>query len=257
MNNGTTKTRIFFKGLDTRPLTDESEDGLCEYMNNMRPQGPENNPYWTPIRGIQTLTIDNTIPDLTINVDTHIYIYFDSSGSMNSTLTPLQSMRDNLLKARLLPLYNNDEEAYDAQVVVQNFGDEQTFDQLQIGGATPEGNVIVLLFQDESNDYGVGIGQSFNGSRTATYDTDIAAFRTALAGYAANYYRAVIFQVEPYAGFKDFITAVKDGTGNYSGSNGLSDKTEIGYVFDVQDGGTDVYYLNLVVAALEDLGFTL
>lgn len=34
------------------------------------------------------------------------------------------------------------------------------------------------------------------------------------------------------------IEYVENGTGNYAGAFGLSDRTEIGYEYDVQDGST-------------------
>lgn len=58
------KTRIRFYGLNTRQLDDESADGLCEYMNNMRPLGQEEEPYWVPFRDFDPETLDNTIPTI-------------------------------------------------------------------------------------------------------------------------------------------------------------------------------------------------
>jgi len=196
---------------------------------------------------------------LAINRDTYIYIYFDSSGSMASTETPLEEMRDTLLQDALLPFYDNDVALYNSRVQVISQANERTIDMLNINGDTPVGNVVSLVFQDEANSVYHGASFADTDARTPTYDNDLSTFRTRLDGFAANYYRGVVFQVVPNTGtaFKDFITAVENGTGNFSGSNGLSDKTEIVYKYDITDGGTAAYYLTQVTGALTELGFDL
>lgn len=57
-------------------------------------------------------------PEPVISSKTEINIFFDSSGSMNESLQPLKSMRDNYLKDCLLPYYNNDPVLYDERVKV-------------------------------------------------------------------------------------------------------------------------------------------
>ncbi|CAM4022512.1 hypothetical protein [Gillisia limnaea] len=204
----------------------------------------------------------NTQPPV-IDRDTEIYIYFDSSGSMNSTLSPLQDMRSNLLKAALLPLYDNDEVLYDEKVQVVSNGSERTFQFLNIEGDTPTGNVISLVFQDEAQSvYHAGFSSwDETSNRTGAFDADITAFRSRLASFAVNSYSGVVFQVENenQAGlnFKKFIEYIQNGSGNYAGAFGLSDRTEIGYEYDVLDGSTPQYYLDLIIEALQDLGFEL
>lgn len=193
---------------------------------------------------------------LAITPDTKIRIYFDSSGSMDSTLAPLQTMRDTILKDRLLPLYNNDSALYDQNVTVVENPSERTFDMLNLGGDTPDGNVVALVFQDEAapeyHDLVSGISP-----RTASYDNDISVLRTRLNGFAPDYYRGVIFQVEGNTVFPQLIQAVQNGTGDYSGTNGLSDRIEFNYKYGLQDGGTAQYYLDQIVTALIELGYEL
>lgn len=200
----------------------------------------------------------NTPPPV-INQDTEIYIYFDSSGSMNSTLSPLQTMRSTLLKDALLPLYGGDEGEYDAKVRVIQNPTERTLAMLNIEGDTPTGNVIALVFQDEAvNIYHSGAATWSDAStRTTTYDNDLSILRSRMASFPTNYYRGVIFQVEGNDQFGDLIHAVEDGTGSYSGSNGLSDKSEVAYRYGVDDGNTPQYYADLIVQTLQDLGFAL
>ncbi|SHG33398.1 hypothetical protein SAMN05444483_10941 [Salegentibacter echinorum] len=198
-------------------------------------------------------------PPPVIDEDTEIYIYFDSSGSMNSTLAPLQTMRNTLLKDALLPLYGDDEDEYDAKVRVIQNPTERTFNMLNIEGDTPTGNVIALVFQDEAQFvyHNIGASWDINSPRTVTYDTDISTLRGRVASFPTNYYRGVVFQVDGFDDFEDLIHAVEDGTGNYSGSNGLSDRSEFAYVYDVNDGDSAQYYADLIVQTLQDLGYNL
>jgi len=199
-----------------------------------------------------------------IDQDTEIYIYFDSSGSMNSTLSPLQEMRNTLLKDALLPLYGNDEDEYDAKVRVITDGSERTFNMLNIGGDSPQGNVISLVFQDEAETiYHSGVASwDETSSRTATFDSDMSTLRGRLASFPTNYYRGVIFQVDTqgvpaFDNFKELIEAVENGIGNYSGTNGLSDRNEVAFIYDVNGGDTAQYYADLIVQTLQDLGYNL
>jgi hypothetical protein len=64
-----------------------------------------------------------------------------------------------------------------------------------------------------------------------------------------------------YANFKSFLQAVQNGTGNYSGTNGLSDmSSNVGFTYDVvpnnDNSTTSGYYTNLIKAAMENLGYT-
>lgn len=47
------------------------------------------------------------------------------------------------------------------------------------------------------------------------------------------------------------------GSGQYIGVNGLSDKTEIHNTYNVQDGGTPQYYTDLIIAAINNLGYNI
>lgn len=197
-----------------------------------------------------------------ITENTYINIYFDSSGSMNSTLTPLQEMRDTLLQDALLPFYNNDASLYNQRVNVVSNGTERTLNMLDFTGTYPEDadNVVSLVFQDEANPVYHQVPTDINATRTVQYDSDIAAFRANLDSFSPSFYRGVIFQVDETGGatnFKQLVQAIQNGTGNYSGTNGLSDRTEIVYKYDIQDGGTAQYYLDQVTTALEELGFDL
>jgi len=207
------------------------------------------------------VVVGGSAENLVIGENTYIYIYFDASGSMNSTLAPLRTMRDTILKDALIGFYNNDSTAYDDHVIiVDTWSNEATFQaihhKLLPSNEFPEdaGNVVVLLFQDESSYYSADL--TFPPMPNSRFITDMTALRARLDTFPTYFYRAVIFQVEPYAGFKQLIQAVENGTGFYAPPNGLSDRDEFAYKYDTPDGATPSYYLEEILTALEELGFS-
>ena len=205
---------------------------------------------------------------LVVDENTEINIWFDDSGSMDSTLTPLQTMRNTILRDCLVQFYNNDYNLYDQNVSVNNFstktsGFERTLFMLNTSGSTSNTTkVINLVFQDEaSTPYNAET--SFNSNvRTVQYDLDLASLRTNLDNAPNNsYYRGIVFRVNTgpnsYDGFRQFLAAVKDGTNAYAGTNGLSDKPEITYIANVTAGSTAQYYADQIVTGLNTLGYSL
>jgi hypothetical protein len=211
-------------------------------------------------------------PELTIDNDTNVRIYFDSSGSMDDTLAPLQEMRDTILKDALLPYYNNDEALYNSKVEVISQANERTLDMLNINGASPSGKIISLVFQDEANSksnynqaYTGDTGWTINSTRSTLFDSDLATLRSRLNAYPQDHYRGVIFQVatpatngiEIFEDFKALIKALEYGSGSYGGTNGLSDRNEFNYKYNITPASTAQYYKDLIITALEELGFTI
>lgn len=205
-----------------------------------------------------------------IDANTELNIWFDDSGSMNSTLDPLIQMRDTLLKESLLPYFNNDSNLYDERVKVK------LFSEYDVGSSDPFGSadertmlmisapnnaaditkVINLVFQDESTPYGAE--STFDDSvQTTTYAYDVENTRNALES-APYSYNSVVFQVNTgpntYAGFRQFLQAVQNGTGAYASSGGLSDFANIDYIYNVLPGSTPNFYANLIVRTLNDIG---
>lgn len=212
-----------------------------------------------------TATVEPYQP-IVIDSNTEINIWFDDSGSMNSTLTPLETMRNTILRDCLVQFYNNDYTKYDQNVKVNNFSSksgafERTFYVLNTSGSTSEiTKVINLVFQDESSPYSADSDSFSSSVRTTQYDSDIAGLRNTLDNAPnSNYYRGIIFRVNTggYDGFRQFISAVINGTNAYSGTNGLSDKTEITWVESVTAGSNAQYYADTIITALNTLGYNL
>ena len=201
---------------------------------------------------------------LVVDENTKINIFFDSSGSMDSTLSPLVTMRDTILRDCLVQFYNNDYTKYDNLVTITQSPTERTFNFLSTTSGNTIGvtKVINLVFQDESSLYGADQPTFNTAVRTGTYDTDMSTLRNVLSTVPySTYYRAVIFRVNTgpnsYDGFRQFINAVLNGTGAYSGTNGLSDKSEITRVENVNPGDTAQYYADQIITALNTLGYNL
>lgn len=220
-----------------------------------------------PCPPLTTTTSTTTVPPIVIDENTQIIIWFDDSGSMDSTLAPLQTMRDTILRDCLVQFYGGNYALYDQNVTVRNFsskpsGSERTLFMLNTtGSSTAITKVINLVFQDESSPYDAV--SSFNSSvSTAQYDIDVAALRTTLSNVPTNdYYRGIVFRVNTgpnsFPGFRQFLVAVKDGVDAYSGTNGLSDKSEIAYELDITAASTPQYYADEIIAGLNTLGYNL
>jgi hypothetical protein len=205
-------------------------------------------------------------PQSEIDSSTEINIFFDSSGSMDSTLAPLRIMRSQVLKNALLPFYENDEDAYDENVTISEVPSERVWQQMQTLGTNANvTSVINLVFSDENSPYSAT--STYPTNPTTTHDTDIAALRstisTAETANGSAYYRSVMFQVNTgpnsFTGYKQYLQAVMNGTGNYSGSDGLSDRAnvEIRLETDVIAGANATYYANQVINGLNSLGYSL
>ena len=205
-------------------------------------------------------------PTIVVNTETEINIFFDSSGSMNSSLTPLTTMRNSLLQNCLLPFYNNDVNLYNSRVTITNKGDERAINWIATQPSNPTYNVVNLAFADESNVYEAeqpGVSGWTNGSTAG--NSDIALLRTNLNNATTpTSHRGIIFQVDTLSGgvdqfpqYQAFMTALFNGTGYYAGTAGLSDKNEVSVNLDTVAGSTPQYYLDQIVNAMNGLGYNI
>jgi hypothetical protein len=207
---------------------------------------------------------------------TEINIWFDNSGSMNTTLQPLQIMQSTILQACLLPIYNNDVTLYNERVKVLNMFSGTGWDynerfirclaeerNFQRAADTTVDQVINLTFADESNIYGYGGSASFNNaSRTSGYDTDIAYLRNVMSTVAYTI-KGTAFRVNTgpnlYPGFRELTRATFINDGAYSVPNNVSDyySTNFNCNLDTLAAGSPTYYRDQIVAALTALGISL
>ena len=206
-------------------------------------------------------------PTIVVNTETEINIFFDSSGSMNTTLSPLNTMRTTLLQNCLLPFYNNDVNLYNQRVTITSISNERAINWLATQPSDPTYDVVNLAFADESNGaYEAaqpGVNGWINGSTLG--NSDIALLRTNLNNATTpTSHRGILFQVDTlsngsdfYTEYQAFVTAVFNGTGFYVGTAGLSDKTEVSVNLDTVAGSTPQYYLNQIIGAMNGLGYNI
>ena len=200
-----------------------------------------------------------------IDATTEINIFFDSSGSMDSTLSPLETMRDGVLRTALEPFYDNNSDSYNAAVTITSVSTERVFDQLATMGSSNATRVINLVFADENSPYAAVT--TYPATPNTQLASDIAALRSAVSSSnsseGTDYYRSILFQINTgpnyFSGFKQMTQAVYNGTGNYSGTAGLSDfnETQTFLINDVQAAGNATFYANQIIAGLNSLGYDL
>lgn len=206
----------------------------------------------------------------TITNVTEINIWFDSSGSMDTTLTPLQTMQNTLLKNCIGPIYGynpgipGSDALYNTRVKVISIGNEQFVSWLATqrnyrrNVDTSVNQVLNLTFADESNTYEAVTGTFNNTVRTPQYNTDIALLRSNFT--ATPYIKGIAFQVNTgpnsYPAFRGLTQATFVDTGVYVPPYNISDLSNFTYELDIIAGSTASYYLSKVVSGLNTLGFT-
>jgi hypothetical protein len=202
-----------------------------------------------------------------ISDKTRINIFFDNSGSMNSSLIPLQTMVSNNLKSELLPFFNNDGDAYDNNVSIINFNAVPTLstfgipvieNSVVLGGVNmreipSDFNVINIMFQDENNakplsDYTGKAEDSRPGGAT-----DLKSSVHFLTGglEVNNKHRAIFNQViRTDADGIGFKTMLQDLSSLFD-SSPFNQQTS--FTFDVVDGDTPENYASLISTALSSV----
>jgi hypothetical protein len=282
---------IFWKYLEAQQISGATNkytyNNLIEYVNNI-------NPYWVKIveQMIPATTIWNTggryentpfhrqkyvykrrlgcvvgeIPNKKVlNQYSEINIWYTSYGDMDDTYQSIIDLKNTTLKECFLKYYNNDLSLYEKNVKLRDFSSPtirgRTFNVLDTLGSSNEiKSVINLVFQDESSLY-VNNEFSINNDPNAIYTNDIIELRSKVAPLSKSYYTSIIFRIDTKTkkstDFKNLLIAVRDGSGKYNGVMGLSDKSQFSYLLDVEEKGTPIYYSNLIVSALNDIGFNL
>lgn len=261
--NAVSTTGWTLKDSDADILTNQSSGNVEVYQKDFTP-GIYN---FDDDSAIYVFDYSTSYAPTTQEIDetTEINIFFDSSGSMDSTLSPLETMRDTVLRTALEPFYDNDSDAYNAAVTITSVGTEMVFDQLATLGSANATRVINLVFADENSPY-AAVG-TYPATPNTQLASDIAALRSAVSASnsseGTDYYRSVLFQINTgpnyFSGFKQMTQAVYNGTGNYSGTAGLSDfnETQTFLINDVVAAGNATFYANQIIAGLNSLGYDL
>lgn len=223
--------------------------------------------------GAPSCVIVNSIPCGTgqiLTLQSEINIWFDNSGTMNTTLSPLEIMRQSVLKEVLLPIYNYDEALYNSQVRIVNMQNadvdyRQRFVKC-LGQEAIESNadiVINLVFSDKSVYYGYSTGELFDSSVIdPQYQSDISHLRSTVIS-SPYPIKGTMFRVNsgPNAniGFRGLTQATFVNNGNYIAPNNLSDfyGTNFNCNLDTLAAGSPAYYKNQIIAALTALNISI
>jgi|LakMenE01Jun11ns_1017448.scaffolds.fasta_scaffold9946093_2 hypothetical protein len=218
-------------------------------------------------------------PPINLDIDDQINIWFDNSGSIETTEAPLLDLYANELKACLLPFYNNDPLIYADRVKLFNMFDINgvwdyserfvkclgTDRNFQRGVGTP-GKVINLTFSDESSVYGYGDTRPFDPSgRTVQYDNDMVDCRANIAQSILDGYRiyGTAFRVtsdqDVSHGFRGLTRATLINVGVYTPPFNLNDyyTSNFNCNLDTLAAETPRYYRDQIVASLKALGITI
>ena len=199
----------------------------------------------------------------------HIMLHVDGSGSILNTRKQLEIMRNTLLKDRLLPYYNDDEQLYNRRVTIIDSSGERSlkfFTQ-----ATDKDNVLAIAFQDEAQP--VYHLPNFNKRPESLYLNDLSKLKQSLDQHH-GVYRGVLVQVDrgkTFArSFKEFMEnsfhgkgyLVDDNLKKYHRDDNADDiRNGTGVVFSdeyhVSDTGSPEYYMNLLMNVSARVGLDL
>lgn len=274
-STGSAKVRVTIGNVENMPWT-ECNHGFIKVFNHTygKNEAQKFTRCITATR-CETPAPAPTPPPPVIEPDTNIRIYFDNSGSMDSTLAPLEAARIGSLRTALLEKYDNNVDLYESRVKIVLMGEkggsgfplyENPLRTLNFNKENLSGKVISMVFMDESDAFASPEKTIFDPSSTA-HNNDLAALRTRLEEFPQNYYRGILFQVatpldggfgdDDLISFKEYVQAIDNGTGVYGGTNGLSDKTEVSFNYDTPAGATEQDYTNLIINKLNEFGFNI
>ena len=193
---------------------------------------------------------------LTITPQTYITLVFDSSGSMNTTLAPLQELTaspDGKLYRALSDTYG---EEYSVRVRVISDPSERWVGELQShiqpSVSSPSREQIVMVFQDEDSNY---------DSSPANLTSDLTLlYNTVTDAALFDFYVGALFCVTgntPYVG--DRWDTLYAGNTNFAALVNATPGSiaKLTVVKSVTGGSTTDYYFGLIQTALSNLGITI
>lgn len=195
-------------------------------------------------------------PVLQVDSSTEINIFFDTSGSMNTSLAPLQHARDMLLANLLVPFYDNDMAQYNQRVSFIEIPDERPFRWAHTVGSSGDiTKVINLLFTDENSPY-----NQLQNPLPVEATNDLTTLRSVLGSTPNDsYYRMVHFAVLGTPAYQDGVAHVYAGTGEFTELN-LADYVvdeKVRLVTGITNGESPEYYSAHILDAINNLGYNL
>ena len=202
---------------------------------------------------------------IVIDNDTYINIYFDTSGSMNSTLAPLQLARDTLLHDALVPFYGNNSSMYYNRVSFIENGNERPFDWFAMNYGQPLYNgfnsntkVVHLAFTDENSPYGQFAAVNPQMS------TDASTMKSRIDNLPStpDNYVAALFSVIGPESYQVNVKKLFENEPPYTGTEvgnivaELLGENKLALMHRVPQARSAQYYTDLIVSTLIGLGYT-
>jgi hypothetical protein len=233
---------------------------------------------------------DKGVPDQTIDNKTELTILFDDSGSMNKTLTPLQSMARGKLKDTLISIYGSQAEyekrveVITASFFISKYATELDDSALSVYGTISPRNrerflgmvkqnkrhsdstkSVFLVFTDEvDGPYNFSFTTSDYSGVTTNYISDLSAYRTFLNSINYGEHFVKLFNVDYTKNpsvrdiYNNFLFNIFNGQNGFYGSRGLSDRSEANIHSElVINGSSPDYYHDLIINALREFGFNI
>jgi len=210
-----------------------------------------------------------------LSINSEVNIWFDNSGSMDTTRLLLELMRSEELKAALLPIYNYDETLYNERVKLFDMnGSAWDYSQRFVKCLAEERNfqrtsdsdviqVINLVFTDRSLIYGYGAGEQFdNSAREEQYDLDVDNLRNVMAtcGYDI---KGTVFRItdslNSNTGFRSLVQSTFVNNMAYTKPYNLNDFYALNFNcnLDTLPSEKPFYYKHQIAAALKALGIVI
>ena len=216
-------------------------------------------------------SFDSGTPDLIVDPNAEFRIWLDNSGSMGSEIFAIRDMIEYQLKNSFLTYYDNDVKKYNQQVSsildpISYTGTTASSERFLLYAAEDKFNststkVVNMIWVDEANPSYHVFTPVGDNTQTATYLSDVQTLRNNLDA-VANYGNklVVIFCVEKnfndeYKQFSHFIDNISNGVNGFEGSKGLSDRSDVIFVRNVEPYQTAAYYHQVTIDALTDLGY--
>lgn len=196
-----------------------------------------------------------------ISNKSEINVFYDTSGSMDSSIPGIQDMVNTGLKNKLIQYYGSTS-AYQNRATFAGYGHERTFLQLTTPRRKIDSDLVInIVFQDESTPYDADGGYTFGGfwnlgpSYAGPYISDRNDLVNLMTISPVPVY-SIIFQVNGYPDFKNFLYYVQNGFGTYNTIN-LKQQyltKKINFIYDIVGGQNGSYYTNVLANALSYFG---
>lgn len=227
-------------------------------------------------------SFDNGTPAQDYDANTELIIVVDNTASMGQTASEILSMANGNLKDKLISFYNGSLAEYEKKVRVISFlefrdnytyipGDTSTYYSedflkfVKYGKINPEATkTIYMVFADEARyRYQTSVlSSTYSGSAGSIYQTDLTAYRSFLDSidYGTHFFK--MFKIDSTPNDNQFFLNIFNGTEGFSGSKGLSDRSEVSIeptvlTNAVSYSSNPTYYYNFVIQSLQDYGFNI